>query len=213
MIVSLVRFTPGAHTNWHRHAVGQTLHVTDGIGLVATRGGKIIRMRPGHTVYTPPGEEHWHGATDSTFMCHLAMLESVPGGDGATWLEPVTDEQYQAAKPAVSRAVFVSRALRYGAPATDRRTSRREVNVDSAGESSERTDRRVRRPRRGGPTGPVLITVHGGASMRLPELPTLGGALVRGLCQLAAVAAVMESMMWIGSWAWPALPWCVRPYR
>ena len=97
MIVSRVRFVPGARTNWHSHAVGQTLHVTDGIGLVQTRDGKTIRMRPGDTVYTPPGEEHWHGATGGNFMCHLAMLESVPGGDGTTWLEPVTDEQYHAA--------------------------------------------------------------------------------------------------------------------
>jgi quercetin dioxygenase-like cupin family protein len=97
MIVSLVRFTPGARTNWHSHAVGQTLHVTDGIGLVQTRDGKTIRMRPGDTVYTPPGEEHWHGATAGNFMCHLAMLEGVSGSDGATWLEPVTDEEYQAA--------------------------------------------------------------------------------------------------------------------
>jgi quercetin dioxygenase-like cupin family protein len=97
MIVSLVRFTPGARTNWHSHAVGQTLHVTDGIGLVQTRDGTVIRMRPGDTVYTPPGQEHWHGATAGNFMCHLAMLEGIPGGDGTTWLEPVTDEQYQAA--------------------------------------------------------------------------------------------------------------------
>jgi quercetin dioxygenase-like cupin family protein len=97
MIVSLVRFTPGARTNWHSHAVGQTLHVTDGIGLAQTRDGTVIRMRPGDTVYTPPGQEHWHGATAGNFMCHLAMLEGIPGGDGTTWLEPVTDEQYQAA--------------------------------------------------------------------------------------------------------------------
>jgi quercetin dioxygenase-like cupin family protein len=97
MIVSLVRFTPGARTSWHSHAVGQTLHVTDGIGLVQTRDGTVIRMRPGDTVYTPPGQEHWHGATAGNFMCHLAMLEGIPGGDGTTWLEPVTDEQYQAA--------------------------------------------------------------------------------------------------------------------
>ena len=100
MIVSLVRFTPGARTNWHSHAVGQTLHVTDGIGLVQTRDGKTIRMRPGDTIYTPPGEEHWHGATAGNFMCHLAMLEGIPGGDGTTWLEPVTDEQYEAADQA-----------------------------------------------------------------------------------------------------------------
>jgi quercetin dioxygenase-like cupin family protein len=97
MIVSLVRFTPGARTNWHSHAVGQTLHVTDGIGLVQTRDGAVIHMRPGDTIYTLPGQEHWHGATAGNFMCHLAMLEGIPGGDGTTWLEPVTNEQYQAA--------------------------------------------------------------------------------------------------------------------
>jgi quercetin dioxygenase-like cupin family protein len=97
MIISLVRFTPGGWTNWHSHAVGQTLHVTDGIGLVQARDGTVIRMRPGDTVYAPPGQEHWHGATAGNFMCHIAMLEGIPGGDGTTWLEPVTDEQYQAA--------------------------------------------------------------------------------------------------------------------
>jgi len=97
MIVSLVRFTPGAHTNWHSHAVGQTLHVTDGIGLVATRDGTVIRMRPGDTIHTPPGEEHWHGATERNFMCHLALLEGTGDSDGTTWLEPVTQDQYQAA--------------------------------------------------------------------------------------------------------------------
>ncbi len=97
MIVSTVRFTPGARTNWHSHAIGQTLHVTDGTGLVVTRDGTVIRMRPGDTVYTPPGEEHWHGAADGNFMCHLAMLEGTGDGDGTTWLEPVTDEEYQLA--------------------------------------------------------------------------------------------------------------------
>ena len=96
MIVSLVRFTPGARTSWHSHAVGQTLHVTDGVGLVATRG-TVIQMRPGDTIYTPPGEEHWHGATADNMMCHLAMLEGTADGDGTTWLEPVTDEQYTTA--------------------------------------------------------------------------------------------------------------------
>jgi quercetin dioxygenase-like cupin family protein len=97
MTVSLVRFTPGAHTNWHSHALGQTLHVTDGVGLVGTRDGTVIRMRPGDTVHTPPGEEHWHGATADNFMCHLAMLEGSGDADPTTWLEPVTDEQYNAA--------------------------------------------------------------------------------------------------------------------
>lgn len=102
MIVSLVRFTPGARTNWHSHALGQTLHVTDGVGLVATRDGTVIRMRAGDTVYTPPGEEHWHGATADNMMCHLAMLEGVAGGNGTTWLEPVTDDQYETANRSAS---------------------------------------------------------------------------------------------------------------
>lgn len=97
LIVGYVRFTPGAHTNWHSHVLGQTLHCTDGIGLVVTRDGTVIRMRPGDTVWTPPGEEHWHGATTGNMMCHFAMLEGDGTGDGTTWLEPVTDEQYKTA--------------------------------------------------------------------------------------------------------------------
>ncbi|WP_328468932.1 cupin domain-containing protein [Actinoplanes sp. NBC_00393] len=98
MAVALVRFTPGAYTNWHSHAVGQTLHVTDGVALVGTRDGAVVRARAGDTVICPPGEDHWHGAAEDTFMSHLAMLEAKPdGGDPTTWLEPVTDEQYKAA--------------------------------------------------------------------------------------------------------------------
>jgi quercetin dioxygenase-like cupin family protein len=98
MTVALVRFTPGAHTNWHRHAVGQTLHVTEGVGLVGTRDGSVVRVRAGDTVVCPPDEEHWHGATIDTFMSHLAMLESLPGGeDPTTWLDPVPDEDYRTA--------------------------------------------------------------------------------------------------------------------
>ncbi len=98
MIVALVRFTPGARTNWHSHAVGQTLHVTEGLGLVGTRDGAVVRVRAGDTVISPAGEEHWHGAAADTLMSHLAMLESLPGGeDPTTWLDPVTGEQYQAA--------------------------------------------------------------------------------------------------------------------
>ena len=98
MTVALVRFTPGAHTNWHRHAVGQTLHVTEGVGLVGTRDGTVLRIRAGDTVICPPDEDHWHGAASDTFMSHFAMLESLPGGgDPTTWLEPVRQEEYEAA--------------------------------------------------------------------------------------------------------------------
>jgi quercetin dioxygenase-like cupin family protein len=98
MTVALVRFAPGARTNWHSHAVGQTLHVTEGVGLVGTRDGSVVRARAGDTVICPPDEVHWHGAAVDTFMSHLAMLEAKPdGSDPTTWLEPVTDEQYKTA--------------------------------------------------------------------------------------------------------------------
>ena len=101
MTVALVRFTPGARTNWHSHAVGQALHVTEGEGLVGTRDGSVVRMRAGDTVICPPGEDHWHGATPDTFMSHLAMLEARPdGGDPTTWLEPVPESEYRRLGPA-----------------------------------------------------------------------------------------------------------------
>jgi quercetin dioxygenase-like cupin family protein len=78
--VNLVRFAPGARTAWHRHANGQTLHVTDGRGLVQARDGEILEIRPGDTVYTPPGQWHWHGAAPEHFMAHLAMWESLADG-------------------------------------------------------------------------------------------------------------------------------------
>ena len=68
--VNWVRFSPGAHTAWHRHAHGQTLHVTD--GPVSSRDGQVILMQPGDTVHTPPGEGHWPGAAPDHFMAHLA---------------------------------------------------------------------------------------------------------------------------------------------
>jgi quercetin dioxygenase-like cupin family protein len=98
MTVALVRFTPGARTNWHRHAVGQTLHVTEGVGLVGIRDGSVLRVRAGDTVICPPGEDHWHGAAEDTFMSHLAMLEAEPaGGNPTTWLEPLAEDHYKSA--------------------------------------------------------------------------------------------------------------------
>ncbi|MQY05919.1 (R)-mandelonitrile lyase [Actinomadura macrotermitis] len=99
---ALVRFTPGARTNWHSHALGQVLYITDGIGLVGTRDGQVVRVGAGDTLKCPPGEEHWHGATDTTLMAHIAMVVGDGSGDGTTWLEPVTAEQYAAAQNAVA---------------------------------------------------------------------------------------------------------------
>lgn len=94
MRVNLVRFTPGAHTAWHSHAVGQTLHVTEGHGLIQARGGEVLEIHPGQTIYTPPGEWHWHGATPDDFMSHLAMWEGVEEGAETTWGEHVTGDEY-----------------------------------------------------------------------------------------------------------------------
>lgn len=88
-----VRFSPGARTAWHTHPKGQTLYVTDGIGLVGTREG-IQEIRPGDVVYVEPGEEHWHGATANRFMAHVAVQESDADGVPVTWLDHVTDEEY-----------------------------------------------------------------------------------------------------------------------
>jgi quercetin dioxygenase-like cupin family protein len=98
MTAALVRFTPGARTNWHSHAVGQTLHVTEGVGLVGIRDGSVLRIHAGETVICPPDEEHWHGAAADTFMSHLALLEAKPdGSDPTTWLEPVPQDLYEKA--------------------------------------------------------------------------------------------------------------------
>ncbi len=93
MLASRVRFTPGARTAWHSHPGGQTLHVTEGVALMGTRDGTVIEVHPGQTVYTPPGEEHWHGATPSDFMEHIALWEETDAGSAA-WAEHVTDEEY-----------------------------------------------------------------------------------------------------------------------
>ena len=94
--VSAVRFPPGARTAWHSHAVGQTLYVTDGAGLVQSRGGKITEIRPGDVLYTPPGEWHWHGAQPDRFMTHLSITEGVGAGGPpeSEWGDHVTDEEY-----------------------------------------------------------------------------------------------------------------------
>jgi quercetin dioxygenase-like cupin family protein len=94
--VSVVRFSPGARTAWHAHALGQTLHVLEGVGRVQARGGPLLEMRAGETVHTPPREWHWHGAAPDRFMTHLAMWEAADEGPESEWAEHVTDAEYGA---------------------------------------------------------------------------------------------------------------------
>lgn len=88
-----VTFEPGARTAWHTHPLGQTLHVVSGVGLVGLRGEAPRVIRSGDTVWIPPGQEHWHGATANCSMVHLAMQE-VQDGKAANWLEHVSDQDY-----------------------------------------------------------------------------------------------------------------------
>ena len=94
---SSVHFTPGARTAWHTHPNGQTIYVLEGIGLAQCRGGPIELIRPGDRVFFEPGEDHWHGATATRFMTHLAMLDVGDDGLPAVWGDQVTDEEYSAA--------------------------------------------------------------------------------------------------------------------
>lgn len=91
----LVTFEPGARSAWHTHPAGQRLMVTSGIGLTKESGKPVQVIRPGVVVWCPPGIKHWHGATPSTAMTHLAITGTVDGKN-VTWMEKVTDEQYNA---------------------------------------------------------------------------------------------------------------------
>jgi quercetin dioxygenase-like cupin family protein len=91
-----VSFEPGARTAWHTHPLGQTLHVLQGVGRTQTWGGPVNEIRPGDTVWIPPGEKHWHGAAPESGMVHLAIHESLDGKH-VDWLEKVTDEDYKTA--------------------------------------------------------------------------------------------------------------------
>lgn len=94
---AIVTFEPGARTAWHTHPLGQTLIVTAGLGWAQREGGSVEEIRPGDIVWFPSGEKHWHGATATTAMTHIAIAEA-EGGKSVDWLEKVTDDQYRAPK-------------------------------------------------------------------------------------------------------------------
>jgi quercetin dioxygenase-like cupin family protein len=91
-----VHFTPGARTAWHTHPVGQTIYVTDGVGLCQRRGGPVEVIRPGDRVFFEPEEDHWHGAAPDRLMTHIAMQQQDEHGNVVTWGAHVTGEEYGA---------------------------------------------------------------------------------------------------------------------
>lgn len=89
-----VHFTPGARTTWHTHPLGQTIWVTEGVGLCQREGGPVEVIRPGDRVFFEPGENHWHGAAPTRFMTHIAMQLADESGSPVSWGEHVSDEEY-----------------------------------------------------------------------------------------------------------------------
>ena len=93
-----VTFEPGARTAWHTHPLGQTLVVTAGMGWTQCEGGPIVEIRAGDVIWCPPNHRHWHGATPTTAMTHIAIQEAIDG-KFVEWMEHVADEQYLAGPP------------------------------------------------------------------------------------------------------------------
>ena len=98
--VASVTFEPGARSAWHTHPLGQTLVVTAGCGWTQCEGGPIVEIRAGDVIWCPPGHKHWHGASKTTAMTHLAIQEALDGVS-VVWLEKVTDAEYDAGPAAV----------------------------------------------------------------------------------------------------------------
>jgi quercetin dioxygenase-like cupin family protein len=93
-----VHFTPGARTAWHTHPLGQTIWVTEGIGLCQREGGDVEVIRPGERVFFEPGENHWHGAAPTRLMTHLAMQLADDSGSPVSWGRHVSDDEYAEAQ-------------------------------------------------------------------------------------------------------------------
>jgi quercetin dioxygenase-like cupin family protein len=94
LAASSVHFTPGARTAWHTHPNGQTIYVTEGLGLCQRRGGPPEVIRPGDRVFFEPGEDHWHGAAPNRFMTHIAMHQLDEQGTAVAWGEHVSEKEY-----------------------------------------------------------------------------------------------------------------------
>lgn len=89
-----VHFTPGARTAWHTHPNGQTIWITEGVGLCQREGGPIEVIRPGDRVFFEPGENHWHGAAPTRLMTHIAMQQADEHGNVVSWGDHVSDDEY-----------------------------------------------------------------------------------------------------------------------
>lgn len=176
----------------HHHPKGQTLYVTDGIGLVAARGGGVQEIRPGDVVYTEPGEEHWHGATPDRFMAHLAMQEADASWQVVTWLDhdrcrvPILNKQSRAPRSGRARTSGMTQAA---VEATVARFGRLDVLVNNAGSFNagffqEMTPEDFRAQIETTFFGPVNVT-----RAALPRMRQQGSGLVMTISSTAGIAA------------------------
>jgi quercetin dioxygenase-like cupin family protein len=108
---AIVTFEPGARTAWHKHPLGQTLIVTSGVGWTQCESSPIEEIRAGDIVWCPPGHRHWHGATTSTAMTHIAIQEALDG-KAVEWMEHVTDDEYLGRGANASSARFAKTAIK-----------------------------------------------------------------------------------------------------
>ena len=127
-----VHFTPGARTAWHTHPHGQTIFVTEGVGVCQREDGPVETIRAGDRVFFEPGENHWHGAAPKRFMVHLAMQQNDDSGIPVTWGRQVTDDEYAAAQDAFS--CHPSSRVR---PSIPRRTTQQDGEVGDGSEVRE----------------------------------------------------------------------------
>ena len=127
---ALVTFEPGARTAWHTHPLGQTLIVTAGCGWTQCWGEPKEEIRPGDVIWCPPGKKHWHGATATTAMSHIAIVEKL-NGKAVDWMEKVTDDQYQIADLPAATLAQLDIELTFRRPPCDRRRQRKQSTVPS----------------------------------------------------------------------------------
>ena len=192
-----VTFEPGARTDWHTHALGQTLVVTAGVGRVQVWAGPVQEVRPGDVVTVPPGAKHWHGASSTAAMTHVALAERPADGSGVEWLEPVSDEQYAAGDPPAPG----------GPPESDGSSRAQQLLGDVAPELADLTDDvlygQVWADPTLSPRDRSLVTVSALVALDRPaQLRShLGLALLNGVTQAEVAAAITHLAFYAG---WPS---------
>ena len=200
-----VTFEPGARTAWHSHPLGQTLIVTSGVGRVQRWGDPVDEIRPGDVVWIPPGQKHWHGASPTTSMSHIAIVERLDG-KSVDWMEKVTDEQYGAPLRARPAATALAAAVPVAAP-SGQPTPAQRIMGDFAPKLAQLTDDVLyadvwARPQLS-PRDRSLVTISALIAMNRPD--QLRSHLVRARDNGVTEEQVVETITHLAFYAgWPS---------